>query len=122
MKTKMHKGTILVVDDEEVILKLLERKLTSAGYYVSTAHSGDQALSILQGYCYDLLLTDFIMGGMTGVQLIEQAKREHPQIKAIVMSGYANENLANEIIGPGNFFYKPIAVDLLLKRIAELLK
>lgn len=120
----MHKGTILVVDDEELLLQVLDRKLTAAGYYVSKARSGEQALKILQDYCHDLLLTDYVMDGMTGGTLIEQAKAKYPQIKVIMMSGWADEGITAEMpgCGPDDFFHKPIAFNLLLKRIEELLK
>jgi CheY-like chemotaxis protein len=82
--------TILMIDDEELLLTMGEMVLSSFGYKVLTANSGQRALEIFaeHGPEIDLVITDLVMPKMSGRELIEQLHRLAPRIKIICSSGY----------------------------------
>jgi CheY-like chemotaxis protein len=80
---------ILAVDDDPIVLLNTAAVLADIGHEVIQAHSGPSALVQLAEHPVDLLLTDYAMPGMTGAELVAQARQAHPEIKAIIVSGYA---------------------------------
>jgi len=86
----VHQGTALVVDDEDLVRQSTAHMLSELGYRVIEACSGDQALALLHGSGdVDLLVTDHLMPGMTGTDLALHIREAHPQIRILVVSGYA---------------------------------
>ena len=81
--------TILAVDDDPIVLLNTATVLSDIGHLVIQAHSGSSALIQLAEHHVDLLLTDYAMPGMTGAELVAQAKEAQPELKAIIVSGYA---------------------------------
>jgi two-component system cell cycle sensor histidine kinase/response regulator CckA len=105
-------GTILLVEDEPMVRTVAERALTRHGYTVITADNGEEALEVLaRGEPIDLLLSDVVMPGMDGPTMVEQARKERPDLKILFMSGYAEEQL-REMINVDNthFLPKPFSV------------
>jgi two-component system, cell cycle sensor histidine kinase and response regulator CckA len=86
----MEHGSVLVVDDEASIRDVAHRVLTSAGYHVTTAGSGQEAIALLadQGLPVDLILTDVVMPGITGEAFAARARDVRPGIHILFMSGY----------------------------------
>ena len=80
--------SILVVDDEEILLEMACEILQTAGYTVTKANSGHKAVELLEKNQYDLLFTDVIMPGMTGYQLVKEAAKIAPNMKVLLTSGY----------------------------------
>jgi len=80
---------ILAVDDDPIVLLNTSTILADIGHEVIQAHSGPAALAQLAQHPIDLLLTDYAMPGMTGAELVAQAKQAQPELKAIIVSGYA---------------------------------
>ena len=119
----MDSKSILLVDDEVLLLRSLKVNLKSEGYDVTSAESGEQAVICLQERSFDLLLTDYLMEEMTGGDLLLEARKLQPEIKVIVFSGYEDESSCDELIGLGadDFFCKPIDFDQLLERISRVL-
>jgi PAS domain S-box-containing protein len=85
-----HSGSVLVIDDEPQIREVVHRVLTSAGYQVTTAASGQDALALLAnpGTPADLVLTDIVMPGITGPAFAAQVQVMRPGIQVLFMSGY----------------------------------
>ena len=81
------KAIILCVDDEENPLMLRKLVLQKAGYGVITAKSAEEALGIMGARQVDLVLSDQLMPGKTGVELARQIKAEHPAVAVILLSG-----------------------------------
>ncbi len=106
------KATILLVDDEPLILKMLDCFLVSQGYQVLTARGGKFALKIVeqQNQHIDLLITDIRMPDMNGIRLLEAIRQLFPDLPVILMTGYTDFELVVEGL-------KQHAFDLLAKPI-----
>lgn len=115
--------TILVVDDETALLELAEMILTTYGYNVICSESGEQALKILNSHSVDLLLTDVIMPGMDGYQLVSAVKEKYPEVKIQIVSGFVEEDGVSKVgeIIHKNRLHKPYNAEELLKRVRTLL-
>jgi len=89
--------TILVVEDEPVLLKLITRILQTRGYQVLGANGPGQALELARSWVgrIDLVLTDVIMPEMNGLELVNQLVSGHPGLKHMFMSGYTADILAD---------------------------
>jgi CheY-like chemotaxis protein len=113
-------ATILLVDDEDVVRAATAEMLEDVGYTVLQADSGPAALALLRtGQSIDLLITDFLMPGMNGVDLIRNARNVTPSILALIISGYST--IAE---GPGADLprlAKPFRQVDLAERVAEIL-
>jgi CheY-like chemotaxis protein len=99
--------TILVVDDDPAILKFVSRLLVEGDYHVLTARSGKAALQQSKDYKgeIDLLLSDFQMPVMSGIELATQMSVDRPQLKVLMMSGFAGGTL---VLNEGwHFLAKP---------------
>jgi two-component system, cell cycle sensor histidine kinase and response regulator CckA len=119
-------GTILVVEDDHQLRKILSQCLTSWGYRVLEATAGTAALEILHTHpgSIDLLLTDLVMpGGLDGRELSRCVLAERPQIKVILMSGYTEHAALNAAaLGPCNdFVQKPFSGPRLSETIYRVL-
>ncbi|MEK6710555.1 MAG: sigma-54 dependent transcriptional regulator [Nitrospinota bacterium] len=104
---------VLVVDDEERVRNLLTRLLGEEGHHVSAAASGEEALRELEGGSYDVVLTDLMMPGMSGLDLLEQARASHPETEVILVTAYGTVDSAVEAMRKGAFHYlcKPFKLD-----------
>ena len=106
---------ILVVDDEEAITYVFERYLSMAGYDVSVA----DAVRAGEGRAFDLLITDFRMPGMNGVEVIHALRRRQPGLPALVISGNPIE--AGTMPEGVRFLSKPVSMSDLLALIPSLI-
>jgi two-component system, cell cycle sensor histidine kinase and response regulator CckA len=115
--------TILLVEDEDGVRRLLKHVLSKNGYNVIEAAGGPEAIATFQQLRrpIDLLLTDIVMPRMNGRQLAERMVQLQPGLKVIYMSGYTDEAVA----GPGTlgslFLPKPLRPDVLAARVREVL-
>jgi DNA-binding NtrC family response regulator len=80
---------ILVVDNEPPLSSALRRWLSREGFYVEVASSGEEALSVLEPAAPDLVLTDFEMDGMNGLQLLREVQKRRPETGGIILSAHA---------------------------------
>jgi two-component system cell cycle sensor histidine kinase/response regulator CckA len=88
--------SILVVEDNEALRRMVCTGLRKNGYTVIAAASGEQALAQLHDRAVDLLITDCIMPGMDGADLARRARREHPRLGILYMSGHPEETLGDK--------------------------
>ena len=125
--TKTRKGTetILVVEDEKDILEFITQFLKSQGYNILEASNGKEALKIFNSYNnpIHLLLTDVIMPGLNGPQLTQKLLPNHPDLKVLFMSGYADNIIAQMGVLDidKEFIKKPFLPRELLNKITEVL-
>lgn len=82
---------ILVAEDERAVREFVRRALTHHGHDVTLVEDGLEALGALRDGEFDLLLTDIVMPGMDGIALALKVARDKPDIKILLMSGYAAE-------------------------------
>jgi signal transduction histidine kinase/ActR/RegA family two-component response regulator len=112
-------GTVLVVDDDADVRRMVERALRRASYTVITATSGPDALTRARGYPgeIDLLVTDVVMPGMTGQELLRELTAERPRLQVVFMSGYHQ----GAPIDARRFVAKPFDRATLLNTVADIL-
>jgi DNA-binding NtrC family response regulator len=80
-------GTVLVVDDEESVCLALGRVLEQQGYTVCKARSGEEALELLQRQPVEVIISDQLMPGLAGVDLLKIVRVRHPQVVRILLTG-----------------------------------
>jgi len=119
------KGTVLMVDDEKMILDVCAPMLASLGYSALTAASGREALQIFQGKrdAIDLVILDMIMPDTGGGEVFDQMKAIDPEVQVLLSSGYSIDGQAAEIISRGcaGFIQKPFNTKELSEKLAEIL-
>ncbi len=117
-------GKILIVDDEKAQREALAQLLDMDGYVVKTAESGSAALSIINEFMPSIVITDFKMQGMSGVELVCAIKKKNPLIEAIVVTAYGKIDVAVDAMKKGayDFITKPIDFEhlsILIKKATE---
>jgi DNA-binding NtrC family response regulator len=110
------KARVLVIDDEESIRYTFESFLTDEGHTVDTAGNYDEALDKIQSNNFDLILADIILGGKTGIDLLQEIKKKDQACPVIMVTGAPNVETASEALRLGAFDYiqKPIQQDGLI--------
>ena len=106
---------VLVVDDDPVVCKSFDRVLTSKGYAVITAESGEEALRKLSEEKYDVVYTDIRMPGMSGLEVAENIKARRPWTPVVIITGYGSE-IAEErarLAGVARFMHKPLSAEMI---------
>jgi len=114
-----QKTFIMIVDDDVAILDILRQSLSLVGYTCEAFTRGEDALAALERKPAEVLLTDIVMPGMRGLELVSRAKRLHPAMTAIVMTGFVEEFSYDEAIrsGAADFIKKPFTIQELMVRI-----
>jgi len=96
---------LLIVDDDTNYTNVLKKILSTENYSIQTANSAENALFKVQLSHYDLVLTDLMMGGMNGIALLEQIKKESPLTEVILITGYGTVENAVEAMRKGAYSY-----------------
>ncbi|HQA83174.1 MAG TPA: PAS domain S-box protein [Syntrophales bacterium] len=116
--------TVLAVEDDPAVRQLLERQLKKLGYAPTVVANGDEAIRAVreEGLKPDLLITDMIMPGMTGIVVAHHLREALPGLKVLYMSGYSPETMGmDEIFSRGtSFIQKPFNIDELSEKIREI--
>jgi len=109
----------LVVDDEVGIREGCRRALTSRGFEVEVAENGPAGLHKLRQGSFDVLLVDAMMPGMSGLEMMQQARKIAPEVIGIIITGYATLELAVQAVreGANDFIAKPFSPELLIQVI-----
>jgi DNA-binding NtrC family response regulator len=107
---------ILIVDDEKSIRIALADELRDAGYEVVAAESGEAALALLESDFFDLVITDLIMGKLSGLDLLAHIKKRKPAPEVLLITAHATVETARDALKNGAIDYlcKPFEVDTLL--------
>lgn len=117
--------TILLVEDEETVRKVIERLLRKLGYEVLSARDAEEAIEIFdeRDHELDLVLTDVVMPGLTGVEMAEVLKERRPDMRFLFTSGYTSKELGgNPEAPPEPFLPKPFSMDELSRSVEAALE
>ena len=116
---------ILIVDDEPDMLKLLSMTIQrKAPYQVTTTNNPVEALELVKGGGFDLIISDLKMPGLDGIELLDAVKRLNPDIPVILMTAYGTIESASEAMEKGGFDFitKPFRIDQILFTIDKAMK
>ncbi|MFC1538573.1 sigma-54-dependent transcriptional regulator [Candidatus Latescibacterota bacterium] len=115
---------ILVIDDESLMREFIAESLTSQGYEVDSANNGMKALEIMNDETYDLVLTDYKMPKVTGMDVLRKALEKMPDCKVVIMTAYGTIEKAVEAMKIGAFDYitKPFGVEEILHLVKRALE
>lgn len=123
-RTRHGSETVLLVEDEEAVRILVKKTLELHGYTVLDAANGNEA-SKLSETCtgpIHLVLTDVVMPEMGGHELVARLMAVRPELKVLYMSGYADQAIQREILGPNvAFLEKPATQETLIRQVREIL-
>ncbi len=114
---------ILVVDDEDIIRVLLNEILVEEGYDVTEAENGELAVKHLEREHFDLVISDMVMPGMNGIEVLQAAFRLDPEYAVIMITGYPSVDTAVRLVklGAADYITKPFNVDLIKVTVAKVL-
>lgn len=118
------KNRILVLDDEPIVGERLKMSLEREGFFVEALSSSLEALDKLRTERYNVLVTDLKMSGPDGMEVLRAARRHQPEIKAVVITGFATIETAEEARESGavEFIAKPFKMSQLKDIIVALLR
>jgi CheY-like chemotaxis protein len=121
-KTGNAEEDILVIDDDDGVRTFIVESLESLGYRVRAASNGVAGLAQIKNRIPNLLLVDFAMAGMTGVDVIKAVRKIEPTLPTILATGYAEMETIERMGGPIRVLRKPFQIDQLAGAIQELLE
>jgi len=109
MNQQQARERILIVDDEAGVRSILQKHLENEGAECVTSHDGTDALGKMQARQFDLVISDMMMPGMTGMELLHRVKEEHPETAFIMVTGLKDINTAVDSlrVGACDFITKP---------------
>ncbi|ADW18701.1 response regulator receiver protein [Desulfobulbus propionicus DSM 2032] len=118
----MESSSILIVDDEELIRETLRLDLLDQGYAVDLAASGDEALGLLDK-AYDLIITDLMMEGTDGLEVLRLAKDKRPDQAVFILTGHRELEAAVGALrlGADDYLTKPYDYDEMILRVSRCL-
>jgi two-component system cell cycle sensor histidine kinase/response regulator CckA len=120
------KETVLLVDDEDMIIDVAQRMLKKLGYKVLTARDGKEAVEVFRKYRdkIDVIILDMIMPKMSGGEAFDRIKEMKPDVKVLLSSGYSINGQASEILNRGcnGFIQKPFNLQSLSKNLRSILE
>lgn len=120
---KGPRSRLLIVDDDPGMRENLSELFESLGYEVRTAANTPDALAVLEEVEVDLLLTDYKMPGPTGIELIEEAWKRQPMLRAVLMTAFGDSFAAMESVRRGAVGYlnKPFEADEIVALVERVL-
>ena len=118
----MNSKAILLVDDEDLVLSALSRMLRKENYAVLTAKGGEEGLMILEQNEVQLVISDYLMPGMDGIQFLSKVKDRYPEIMRIILTGNSDLKIVISAINEGEvyrYLTKPLEHDELIAVIRQ---
>ncbi len=111
---------LLIVEDEDTLCESLQRVFLREGYEVDRAESAESAVKLLEAKSYDLIITDIILPGISGIELLAKYRKKNPSQKVIIITAHASLETAVGAIKAGacDFVAKPLMHDE-MKRVVR---
>ena len=120
------RGTILVVEDEQLMLRLLKRTFSQQGYAVLTAADGEEAIEVYRSHKeeIDVVLLDIGLPKISGANVFLKMKEEKPDVRVVIASGYLEPQVKVEMLRAGvkHFFSKPYIFQEIIDAFESLIK
>lgn len=120
-----HEKTILLIDDEEIVINISEMMLTRLGYRVLKANSGHEGLQLFENNKseIDLIISDLEMPNMNGMEVMNKLREIDPQIKVLLSSGALTDADEKDVMNKGfnGFIKKPYSINTLFEKTTELI-
>ena len=115
---------LLIVEDEETLCQSLKRVLEREGYSVDTVNNAESAHEVFEAGFYDVIITDIILPGMTGIELLKKIKDKFPEQLVVLMTAYASLETAVEALRYGAYDYvvKPVMHEEIKQIVKNALK
>jgi CheY-like chemotaxis protein len=124
-RSLMQTGTVLVIDDDEMVRELVEQLLAQQGLVVLTAAHGSQDVERFAAHHgpIDLVILDMIMPQMDGAETFRRIREQAPQQAVLLISGFTREEVVSSLVEQGNcrFLRKPFRPDVIIREVAEML-
>lgn len=117
----MGKPSILIVDDEAMVLTALERWFRARGFRTQLAYDGVEAVERCRERGYDAVIMDLEMPRMNGVDAIREIKKMHPAMPIVILTGYYQASEDARDCGAERLFHKPVSLRALEEEIRKLL-
>ena len=113
---------VLIVDDELEFVKDFSKALEMFGYQALQACDGEGALNVIERHKPDIVICDYLLYDINGDKILERTKRDHSEIKFVMLTAYYDEVIANRFrkLGADEVIFKPIVlteIEALLKRL-----
>jgi two-component system cell cycle sensor histidine kinase/response regulator CckA len=125
-ETDSSGGTILLVDNDEILIEVIREILETAGYQVLTAFSGREAIEIYEAWRgdIDLVMLDMIMPGMGGPETFRELQKMDPRVSAIIISGYSLPDDVRVLLAQGckGFLQKPFLIPELFEKVRQVIR
>jgi DNA-binding NtrC family response regulator len=120
----MKKYALLLVDDDPFILTGVGRELAAEGYDITTVENGEKAVKLLAEENFDLVITDLVMEGTDGIQVLKKTKEINPQTMVIILTGFGDMTSAIDALrlDADDYMLKPCETDEMLFRIERCLE
>ena len=115
------KGTILLVDDDEMSSQILSFILTDEGYEVDLAATGETGVEKVSAKSYDVVFLDFYLPDMKGIDAASKMKKISPNIKIVLLTGYAKSGEDQKENDYERVLLKPVPPEVIIRTIAEIL-
>jgi DNA-binding response OmpR family regulator len=117
----MEKWNVLLVDDEFEFVSTLAERLNLRGIDTAMASDGEEALRMIEEILPRLVVLDLMMPGMSGVEVLQQIKARHPEIRVILLTGHGStrEGIEGMRLGADDYLMKPINIDDLIEKMRK---
>jgi DNA-binding NtrC family response regulator len=102
-----------IIDDDAEILDLIEQILREEGVETKRYQQAEELLTQIEGYDFDIIISDLMLPGMTGIELLDELKSRRKEIPVVIITGYASLDSAIEAVNRGAFYYikKPFNIE-----------
>ena len=120
----MKKLRVLLVDDEKEFVETLADRLNMRDLDASTAHNGEQALSLVKKEEPDVIVLDLKMPGIDGIEVLRRVRKAYPNVEVIILTGHGSEQdeEAARSLGAFDYMKKPVDLQALVPRIRKAFK
>jgi CheY-like chemotaxis protein len=112
----------LLIDDDEFVRDSLSLMFESRGCFIKAVENAEEAFDMLDSRVFDIVITDYKLPGMSGIDLCRRLCRTHPHLKTILITAYGSHTVRNEAasVGIDEFIEKPITPEILQSTISRL--